>query len=445
MGSITLPSAGQKSETPSVLFQRGHGEREALTDELHARPSADLHAPLRLSHIALLSGAEQLDEERAHVTRLCDRFSATPPRQDSRHAVVRLGHLQLRWERHTEFSSYDFAIEAPFETPFAENALDFIPRDWLEHLPGTLISACHVAVEAKEVAPRTSQALVRLFEGQKLVGASVMGQSAEVYTAFRLHGDGFARYYVRNSGLSEGALGRLVRRLLEIETYRVMALLALPMARHDAQALSDLEQRHAAITARLDKALKEIDDKALLSELIGLAADLERRITDAAFRYGATRAYGNLVAARLEELREDRLPDMQPLAQFLERRFNPALSTCASVEARMQDLSRRIGRTSDLLRTKVDFVMREQNTDLLASMNQRATLQLRLQETVEGLSVVAISYYALGLLSYVVKSLPLPEGLTLALAAPIVLVAAAVLMRRVRARLLNDTAEKQPQ
>jgi uncharacterized membrane-anchored protein len=73
-------------------------------------------------------------------------------------------------------------------------------------------------------------------------------------------------------------------------------------------------------------------------------------------------------------------------------------------------------------------------------MNQRASAQLRLQQTVEGLSVMAISYYAVGLVGYLLKPLAeLAPGLNVALLVavitPLTILAAWYTIRRVRGRL----------
>ena len=79
------------------------------------------------------------------------------------------------------------------------------------------------------------------------------------------------------------------------------------------------------------------------------------------------------------------------------RRYDPAMRTCRSAKERLDELSARAERASDLLRTRVDVANQAQNVEVLRAMDRRAALQLRLQETVEGLSVVAISYYAVNL------------------------------------------------
>jgi uncharacterized membrane-anchored protein len=159
-----------------------------------------------------------------------------------------------------------------------------------------------------------------------------------------------------------------------------------------------------------------------------------------AYRFGATRAYAELVHERLRRLDLQREGALEPLGDFVERRFEPAMRTVRSVEGRMESLSVRIARAADLLRTRVDLALQEQNRSLLTSMDERAKLQLRLQQTVEGLSVAAVSYYLLGLLSYMLKASaaavgPQTADILLAIAVPVVVFAVWSLVRRVRRRL----------
>jgi uncharacterized membrane-anchored protein len=86
-----------------------------------------------------------------------------------------------------------------------------------------------------------------------------------------------------------------------------------------------------------------------------------------------------------------------------------------------------------------------QNRQLLASMDRRARLQLRLQETVEGLSIAAITYYVVGLVGYAAKALkaagtPVDAELASGIAIPIVAVLAALGVRYVR-RTIREADE----
>lgn len=418
-----------------------HPERLELAEELHSRPSTELQSPCAVSHLALMTppGSDGL---RTATADLCRRYGASPPHHDRHHAAT-LGALRVRWEMHTEFVSYSFFQERPStdarDTGFDRRPIELLPRDWLAGLEVDVIAATHVVVEPAEGGITVAD-FQRLLEGQRVLGCEVLGGSAEVFTAFRNAGDGFTRFYVRDRGMSPGRIGRLVQRLIEIDTYRMMALLGLPVAKSASPQLGALERRLAALVARLGATADLAEDQGLLDELFGQAQEVERLVAQSAFRYSATSAYGRLVHDRLSELHERHMPDLQPLGQFLERRFEPALRTCASVAERQESLSRRIARTADLARTRVDVALQKQNRALLASMERRAGLQLRLQETVEGLSVFAISYYALGILGYLLGG-PLKQGpydVVLSIVAPVLLAVVWFVLRRWRRRLAAE-------
>jgi uncharacterized membrane-anchored protein len=122
-----------------------------------------------------------------------------------------------------------------------------------------------------------------------------------------------------------------------------------------------------------------------------------------ACRFGASKAYHALVMQRIDELRESRVSGLPTFNEFMQRRLLPGMNTCAAISRRQEELSARVARNSQLLRTRVDIELERQNQELLAQMNQRAKLQLRLQETVEGLSVVVLTYYGSQLVQYLAK------------------------------------------
>jgi uncharacterized membrane-anchored protein len=146
------------------------------------------------------------------------------------------------------------------------------------------------------------------------------------------------------------------------------------------------------------------DDQALLTRLVGLAAAVERMTAENAFRFSATAAYDKLVNERIAELRESPISGTQTIGEFMKRRLSPAMSTVASSAQRLASLSERISRASALLRTRVDIATEAQNRMLLEKLTKGQALQLRLQATVEGLSIAAISYYVVSLLLYAGKA-----------------------------------------
>ena len=377
-----------------------HPDFGRLVDELHSRPAAAVSAPTTISHVAILTGQEEAGRVRDQVAALCRRYGASPPYREHFHAVD-LGRFELRFERHLEFVTLTFLRPAAGLRPFRDTAVALLPEDWLAALPGPVVAAAHLLLERGD--PPDPMRIDTLFEGHRVRASRVMGNAAVVCTDWRPHGDGFGRFHITDLGLDPARAGRLVQRLVEIDTYRMMALLGLPLARRVAPRLTAAETRLAELTARIGEARELADERALLEELFDLAAGIERQVAETAFRFGGTRAYHQLVRDRLRELREERFEPFQPLGQFLARRFEPAMRTCSSTAERLEGLSRRISRAADLVRTRVDLELQEQNRALLESMERRAALQLRLQQTVEGLSVVVLSYYLVGLGAYVIK------------------------------------------
>ena len=413
-----------------------HPLRAALTNEVHARPFAALRTPARISHVAMLSGEGGAAADRAHLDALLDRCGRKRPAAHANHVFEDCGGFRLKWERHTEFCSWTVFVDGTAASPFATPAIETVPADWLAELPGSRLVAIHAAVERVE-GPSAVDDLARHFEPEFMAGSAVSGGGAEVWTDFRIHADGFGRVLVRDRALKPRQAGRLVQRLLEIETYRMMALLALPVAREVGPTISAADRELVAITAAMHNLGGLGDERRLLSKLTGLAAEVERVTAQSSYRFGAARAYAALVERRIGELREERIEGVQTIAEFMDRRLAPALRTCAATAERLEAIAARLQRAGDLLRSRVDIALEAQNQALLASMDRRAQLQLRLQATVEGLSVAAISYYVVGLIGYAAKALEKggvavhPEIAT-GVAIPFVVLAVWTLVRRAR-------------
>jgi uncharacterized membrane-anchored protein len=246
--------------------------------------------------------------------------------------------------------------------------------------------------------------LARALVPDTTAGSRIAGGGALAWTDFRLHEDGFGRILARDIRLTPRQAGRMMQRLYEIETYRMMALLALPVAREAAPAITRIGDELARLTQSLTGIAGLDDERRLLDRLVALSAEAERIAAATQYRFGAGRAYYALVRRRIEELREERIEGLQTIAEFMDRRLAPAMRTCESVGERLEAISARLARVSALLRARVEVALEAQNRDLLASMDRRARLQLRLQQTVEGLSVAAITYYVVGLVAYAAKA-----------------------------------------
>ena len=280
----------------------------------------------------------------------------------------------------------------------------------------------------------------RHFGGETLAGAQVAAGAGIAFTDFRIR-DGFSRLLVLDRGMTQRQAGRSMQRLLEIDTYRLMALLALPVARSLAPALTNAEHELAQITSTLAGAT-ESDEPALLDRLTRLEAEIESIESRHHYRFAAAAAYYELVRRRIEELRETRIQGIQNFQEFTERRLAPAMNTCEAVYERLESLSQRVARATQLLSTRVDVSRQRQNQGVLESMNRRAAAQLRLQQTVEGLSVAAITYYIVGLVGYAAKGLrgaglDVNPDLAMGISIPIVVVIVALGMRRIRKAVLR--------
>lgn len=380
-----------------------HPLRAVLAAEMNARPHAPVAAPAQISHIAVVTGEETADTDRAHLAKLCQAFKVTAPSATASQFDADFGPFRLKWERHTEFSAYTLIRTGAVEQPFKHPPITEVPEDWISTLPGEVLTAMHIVIETDDVPVREGAALAGLFDNNSLVGGTVVDGRAQMWTDYQTHADGFMRFLLREQEMSPASLGRLVKRLCEMETYRAMAMLALPPARDARPRIAKMEQSLSDILQSLASSDGTSDEQALLELLSGVAAETERISASLNFRFAASRAYQELVEQRAEGLRLERISGLQPMTEYVMTRFAPAMETRDNLTRRIETLSRRVARASDLLRTRVDVALEAQNRDLLESMDRRAKLQLRLQQTVEGLSVVAISYYLLGLLGYIVK------------------------------------------
>jgi uncharacterized membrane-anchored protein len=316
----------------------------------------------------------------------------------------------VRWERHGEFQS--FTVLADAEPNLGQETDEDAPPDrawsaihaeaqaFLDTVTGLRLGALHLRIlPGTAVVPPQGA-----FSGE-VVGGALGGGDAMGFTDFRMAEDGFVRMVLYAGQLTPGRLGRMAQRLMELEHYRMAALLGLPVAREATPKLAALERQLDA-TVAATAAGPAADDAKLLDALTKLAAEAEALAASSRFRFAATEAYGALVEARIAELHEQRLESVQRMGVFLDRRFTPALRTCAAVARRKRALTEGIARAGGMLRTRVEVGLEGQNRDLLAAMDKRAAAQLRLSQAVEGFSAFAISYYLVSLIKLAVDGLP---------------------------------------
>lgn len=430
-----LNRADQSTTLPGSL---DHPLRRALIEELHVRRFPPFSAPAQMMQFVMSTGEVEIGVSRQHAEKLCAYFGQTVV-ASGRYFSATLPQFSFVWEQHTEFCSYSLIAEGPFQSPFPLQLLAWLPAEWLQTLPGRTLRATQIAIMGRDSPEPTTEWLADLFSIDELVCCDVQDGEARIWSNFRVHPDGLGRLLVRDQSLvGPGDTSRLLQRLQELGNYRNVALLGLPMAQQLGPGLAQLEQQLTQVAR--DIAAGGIADETLLQQLSVLAADLAKMTAETRFRFGATRAYSQLVADRLQAVQVRRVPGFQTLIDFTERRLVPAVRTCESFSQRLDDLATRVSWTSSMMRTRIETALERQSRDLLESMNQRASAQLRLQQTVEGLSVMAISYYAVGLVGYLLKPLAeLAPGLNVALLVavitPLTILAAWYTIRRVRGRV----------
>lgn len=400
-----------------------HDGRAAAVGEVHARPFPLVASPCVIVELAVMTGGMPA-ADRAALAALSRQGGVAPPEEGARLHVAPFAGGTLRWECHAEFSTWRWDGVAMPGAPLA-------PFSALDPAPGKVVAGVRVDIVKWT---RATQKLVAGFDQASLCHSSVDDGAAAIVTDFRQDADGLTRILILDKAMSPARLGALSQRLIEIEVYRTLALLTLPIAQRLSASTGSMENELAAITGEMQA--KDRDSAALLDRLTGLAARLEAETAANLYRFGAARAYHEIVELRLASIREEPVAGFGGWSSFLKRRLNPAMRTCRSVEERQENLSRKLARATTLLRSWVEVDLQNQNRELLASMNRRADLQLRLQQTVEGLSVAAVSYYVVGLIGYglkgVEKLLPIPVAAATAVSVPIVLAGVWWMVRRIR-------------
>lgn len=420
-----------------------HPLRTDLHDEVHTRPRPQVRAPEVVSHLSVLHHERHERPAPVRLAAWCAEHGLAPPAAGQSHFDAQLGTARVKWERHGEFDDFNvYAQGCDLQQPFAPNEADALLRRLVGDDEGEVIAALRIAIVPAGPEGFDLAHAERLIGSTHLVGSAISDKDAALFSDFRLDADGFGRFLIIDQETNPSQMGRAVQRVIEMESYRMMAMLAFPEARDLARELDRAERELAGLVARLDVAPGS-EEPELLRDLTGLSATIEQLSTYSLFRLSAARAYSTLVRQRGADLRQSRLPGLQTVSEFLDRRFEPAMAYCQSVGTRLGAASERVARASGLLRTRVEFEREQQNQGMLAAMNRRAAMQLRMQETVEGLSVAAISYYATGLVGYLFKALhdaglPINPGMASGIAVVPIVIIVALGLRATRRRVMQS-------
>lgn len=392
-----------------------HPLRYKLANELHARPFPSMAGPCTAAYIAIKQPEDAVSRDRQkdldHLIALLDRHGVAHPQPGATHYYGQIGKHWLKWEQHTEFVTYTVFSEIETERAFDPAEFEVFPVDWLSSAPGQRVTSVLIDIRPRPDDETISRQLDEWFVSESLAAASVIDDEAIVAGDFRIDSNGHLRFAVfSREGTSARRVGRIVQRLCEIETYKAMSMLGFARVRSIQPMLNALDTQLTTLMGAMS------DDTAsaekTLQDLLSISTELETLSARVSFRFAATGAYEALVNQRIEVLREKRFQGRQHFGEFMMRRYAPAMRTVTSAERRLEAMSGRSIRAANLLRTRVDVERSAQNQALLESMDKRSDLQLRLQRTVEGLSVVAISYYAVSLVGYMLYPVSETTGLS---------------------------------
>ncbi len=333
-----------------------HPLRQRLNNEFHARPPIPLLGAMLVSHLVFKHSATTGEAERANLSKLCQGHVCTAIESSDSHLMLETGAFRMRWELHTEFSSYTFfrPLASGEELSPDATAFDAALPEWFAGIPGKLMVATHVELRSTdEISPESILSSLTP-NSRTMVAAKVADGAAWIFTDFKID-NGFSRFLVLNQSMTQRQTGRTVQRLVEIETYRMMALLGLPVAKEVGRWLYKGEKQLAELMDRIGQAQSPDDERGVLATLSTLAAEVEHSVARTTFRFGASSAYHGLVMQRIEELREQRISGLPTFFEFMQRRLLPAMNTCEAIARRQEELSARVARNSQLLRTRVDI------------------------------------------------------------------------------------------
>ena len=421
-------------------------QRLALHNEIHSRPSATFKLPALVIYVAVLNAKVSIADECQHLRLLTGHAHLSVEEMKSNFLQLQCDHFKIIWERHTEFTRYTIIQSLPGNAHWGSQLPELAIHvatgiDWLKNIPGKTITAIQLGMLNEGMDDPDSIFKAKQWLGHGTVIGGTLGRTtgdqphSHLITNLRIGDDGFVRMLVlTSSGTSENRAGRVAQRLLELETYRIMALLSLPVAKQLSSKLVEAEAQLVDITARIEA--NSDSDEVLLNHLASLAAQVESATAEHSYRFSAARAYDAIVRERISEMREKPLSGIQTLGEYLQRRLAPAVATVNATSERLEALAERVARASALLRTRVEIAAEAHNQELLEKLTRGQALQLQLQTTVEGLSVAAITYYVVSLLYYLTKAakaygINLNPEMVAGFSAPLVLVFSWLLIRKI--------------
>lgn len=375
--------------------------RSALSAELLSYPPLRAEKPCEYLHCARLVDPRDFSNELRKVRIFCERIGCPPPDTSSTFFEGKTEHLHFQWELHSEYASVIVATRpnAP------KSALDNLILEYRDQFAEHVISAAHIRVVSGVESNEERDQTVLEALGKKTCGGTVCDSHASIWSTFQINRRGLTPYVVIDQGMTVGRMSRLIRRLAELDTYRMLAIRGLPVAKVLLEDIEEVEERLTSIVTDMRAAVSsENTNSLLLDRLMKLSARLAARRSETASLFGACRSYRGIVEQRIKSLNEQRIQGFQRCSVFLNERLVPAMRTCDIAAERLDTISSHILSALALVRTRIDVRVQEQNRAQLEAVNKQIRQQIQLQTSVERLSVIAISYYAAALIALLAKA-----------------------------------------
>lgn len=429
---------------------REHHLRYELLEEIHARSFHDFSGRGRfIRYIYLTPDGDQkiLD----YVNAFLKSHGHPAAKPDMKFLRLDMDGYALRVERHTEFTTISFVEKGLVNksgldgSAFDPSALPHLPFDWISQLPCEVFHAIWLEVGGKPEFKLSQQDAQNILSSRAAPGNIISHGAAQLHLSFDRDENGFSRAVLFNSKIASGRLGRIVQRIMELETYRFLAMIGFSTVKQYSPVLNDMDKALNTLTEDIAATIQDPDRdmRPLLSRLSFISATLEKTNAETSFRLTATKAYRDIFLSRLQSFQPDYLEGHQGITGFTDRRMMPAMQTCEAFSNRLERITNRASRASQLIQTETESTIQEQNRDLLVSMDKRAQTQIKLQQAVEGFSIAALTYYAVGLVGYLAEGLPLESlglntSLVKALAVPTIGIIVWTLIRRASKKISGE-------
>ena len=419
-----------------------HPDRSNVYFEAHVRPFPVLESQCEIVQFSLLHEKMEAGAEYEHLHLLIKELKGKILDDNKRAVTFETDQIEVRWQRHVEFSSYFFLQKTTSTAPFATSPIELIPKEWLKGIDGTLVSSLRIAIEPLKNDPMNSDKIEGIFGHKDLVSCSVKHGHAYLWSDFRLKDDGCEWILIQNDDLTPAQLGRLAQRVIELENYRILGLLVAPLSKELGKKLDSIDFSLLLVSDHIKQIESYEDQRLLLGKLSSLAAEIEL-LRSHDYRFSASHAYFQLTLERIKDIQHEKIQGYYSISGFLSRRILPVMRTAEFTKKRIEEVSERAAHARELLQANINLKIEEQNQELLKDMEKRSTLQLQLQEAVEGLSIAAISYYMVSLLKLIFGGLktigvPLNKDLATGIAVPIVIFTVWYSIHKIKEHVLKE-------